>query len=156
MWTMFKKLLLHIIIAPWSLSKVACVINEAPEAKSKKMWMYAVPSFVLFFLFILFHALNYAVTGFWAIGWFWYFGFCSYMAAIRFKVREIVGIHGNAIEDFLASVLLYPSVSLQLEETSKNILFIQPPGLHATAEPDTSSLHFIDNVGKTNNGFESE
>ena len=156
MWTMFKKLLLHTIIAPWSLSKVACLINEAPDAKSRKMWIYAVPSFVLFFLFIIFHALNYAVAGFWAIGWFWYFGFCSYMAAIRFKVREIVGIHGNAIEDFLASVLLYPSVSLQLEETSKNILFIQPPRHDTINDLEISSDYFIHNVGKTNLEFVNE
>ena len=153
---MFKKLLVHIVIAPWSLSKVACGISEASETRRRKLWIYAIPSFILFFLFVLFHILNFAVSGFWAIGWFWYFCFCSYMAAIRFKIREIVGIHGNAIEDFVSSVFMYPSVSMQLEETCKNILFIQPLRDTNTEHTDISSPHVIENVGKTNMGFENE
>ena len=39
------------------------------------------------------------------------------MAMVRMEVREKLGISGNILEDFLASVLLYPGVIVQMEWT---------------------------------------
>ena len=151
--TLFKKFLLHVVIAPWSLAKIACKINERNEGGKTTIWWYAVPSFLLFFLFILFHIINIGISGFWAIGWFWYFCFCSYLAAIRLKIREIVGIHGSAIEDFLSCVLLYPSASLQIEETFKNVIFIQSP-INTNIQEISGPTDYPQ--GKTNEGFQEE
>ena len=51
-----------------------------------KIWKYAITPVVLFSLFILFHFLQLAFEGAWAIAWFWYLGFATYIAAVRIQV----------------------------------------------------------------------
>ena len=145
-----KKFLLHIFIAPWSVSKIACKIKERKLGRRISIWWYAVPSVMLFSLFILFHILDLVIDGFWAMGWFLYFCFCCYVAAIRFKIREIVGIHGSGIEDFLSCVLLYPSVSVQIEETFKNIIFIEST---RKTNIENDQICMDDFLGKRNEGY---
>ena len=167
--SLFRKLLMHIFVAPWSMAKVACSINETPEdsASTKRVWLYAIPPITTFSLFIICHIVQFTgIEGLWAVAWFWYFGFSACLAGIRCKVRGVVGINGNMVEDFLVSTFLYPSVSLQLEETMESIFIVEETkqsyrgnltimdGAPASAIAGTRA--YEDNVSSTNHGFEEE
>ena len=77
---------------------------------------------ILFFhLETLFHLIEIAVPGCWAIAWFFYLCFACQVTAVRIKTREIYDIIGNASEDFFASMILYPNVATQLDLTTKDL-----------------------------------
>ena len=119
---LFGKLILNIFIAPLTIAKVSARVYGKTAEKRRKWWPYAIPSFGLFFLFILFHILEVvAIEGCWAIAWFWYLGFVCQITAVRIKTREIYGILGNASEDFFAAMVLYPNVAMQLDLTTEDL-----------------------------------
>ena len=62
------------------------------------------------------------VSGAWVIGLFSYFCFCGCMAVIRKGTRNKLEIDGSIIEDFVVSVMLYPSVAVQLEIATANLM----------------------------------
>ena len=43
-----------------------------------------------------------------------YFGFVAYCTSIRAEVRQQSSINGNMVEDFFASLFMYPCVAVQL------------------------------------------
>jgi hypothetical protein len=45
------------------------------DDKKRKAWLHAVATVPFFVLAILFHLLELAANGCWAIGWFWYLSF---------------------------------------------------------------------------------
>ena len=45
-----------------------------------------------------------------------YFGFVAYCTSIRAEVRQQFSINGNMVEDFFASLFMYPCVAVQLYE----------------------------------------
>ena len=57
------------------------------------------------------------IKGAWVIGLFSYFCFCGCIAILRRDVRDKLGIVGSIIEDFVVTVVIYPSVAVQLETT---------------------------------------
>lgn len=62
------------------------------------------------------------VSGAWVIGLFSYFCFCGCMAVIRKETRNKLKIEGSIIEDFVVSVMLYPSVAVQLEVATATLM----------------------------------
>ena len=58
-------------------------------------------------------------NGCWAIALFFYLSFATCMASVRIQCREKFEINGNPLEDFFASLFLYPNVVLQLDLTTK-------------------------------------
>jgi hypothetical protein len=113
---LFIKYIINIFMAPLTVAKASARLNG-----STKVWAYAIPSVLTFSLFILCHLLDLAYSGCWAIAWFFYCCFATYLTAIRITCRERFNICGNPFEDFFASLFLYPNVALQLDETTKEL-----------------------------------
>ena len=55
------------------------------------------------------------------IGLLTYLLFCGCVALIRTKTRDLLKIEGTIIEDLMVSVLIYPSVVVQLEMTTQGL-----------------------------------
>ena len=105
---LFLQFVANIFIAPYTVAIVGARLNN-----SKKIWAFCIPACGMFGLFILCHILEAAVTGMWAIAWFFFLGFVTMMTAYRIEIRERYGINGNAAEDFFASCF-YPACALQV------------------------------------------
>jgi hypothetical protein len=85
------------------------------------VWAYAIPLWTLYALVLLFHLLQLAFDGGWAIAWFFYLCLAVAMTAARINIRELFGIEGNPVEDFFACMLLMPCAALQMEITVGDI-----------------------------------
>ena len=48
------------------------------------------------------------------IGWTSYIAFCFILAGVRGQTRVAWGIPGNILQDFFASLFMYPNVVVQL------------------------------------------
>ena len=115
---LFTKLILNIFIAPITIAKVSArVLGETPE-KRQRWWPYGIFSVGLFTLWIGLHIVNIWVPGVWAIAWFFYMFFVCQITSVRLRTRELYGITGNGSEDLFASMILYPFVATQLDETT--------------------------------------
>ena len=106
-----------IFVAPIPLSKVAAVVYSPSTEKPKSALPHLTIFGGLFISSIFFFALQILFDGSWAIGLFLYICFCCYIARLRMVARKKLYIPGHAIEDFLCSIILYPSVIMQLEMT---------------------------------------
>ena len=104
-------------LAPIPLSKVAASIYSETTEKPKSALPYLTIFGGLFVSSIFFFVLQILLDGSWAIGLFLYLCFCCYIARLRMMSRKKLLITGHPIEDFLCSILLYPSVTMQLEMT---------------------------------------
>ena len=104
-------------LAPITLSKVAASIYSETTEKPKSALPYLTIFGGLFVSSIFFFVLQILLDGSWAIGLFLYLCFCCYTARLRTMTRKKLFIAGHSIEDFLCSILLYPSVTMQLEMT---------------------------------------
>ena len=118
---LFGRFVFNIPFAPLTLTKIGSRIYNVPFRKRGFYCLYTMLFFALFFLSIVLCALEVVVSGIWVIGLFVYLCFCSCMAVIRRKTREKMNIEGSIIEDFVVSVILYPSVAVQLEMTTDNL-----------------------------------
>ena len=61
------------------------------------------------------------IEGVWVIGLFSYLLFCGCVALIRTKTRYLLKIEGSIIEDLMVSMLIYPSVVVQLDMTTQKL-----------------------------------
>ena len=104
-------------LAPIPLSKLAASIYSETTEKPKSALPYLTIFGGLFVSSIFFFVLQTLLDGSWAIGLFLYLCFCCYIARLRMMARKKLLITGHPIEDFLCSILLYPSVTMQLEMT---------------------------------------
>ena len=108
--------LLTIFIAPIKLAKIAGKVYLT-GAEVSRWWAYGTLYIPLFSLSIIFGVLQITYSWSWAIAFFLYLTFCGCTAVLRMEVRDKFGISGNILEDFLASVFLYPGVIIQMEWT---------------------------------------
>jgi len=116
---LFGKFIFNIPFAPLTVTKVGSKIYNI-----RKRHVYCLSTMFLFGLFIMsivLCVLEFVISGMWAIGLFVYLCFCACMAVVRGKIRDRLRIEGSIIEDFLVSVILYPSVAVQLEVTMDNL-----------------------------------
>ena len=118
---LFGKLLFNIPFAPFTLTKIGRRIYNTPLQKRRYYFLSAIFFFSLFILPIVLCALETIVSGIWVTGLFLYLNFCGCMAVFRRKTRDKIGIEGSIIEDFVVSVLFYPSVAVQLELTTEDL-----------------------------------
>ena len=118
---LFGRFVFNIPFAPLTLTKVGHRVYNRSARKREFYCLYAMFFFTLFILSIVLCALELVVNGIWVIGMFVYLCFCGCMAIIRRKTRDKMGIEGSIIEDFAVSVILYPSVAVQLEMTTDNL-----------------------------------
>ena len=109
---------MNIILAPLTLANVAThIYTKTNGQKDLRFWIFLVFYSVVFVLTISFSVLQIIFPWAWAIGFVGHliFGCCT--AVIRKRIREELNIQGHIIEDFVASILLYPSVVLQMKMT---------------------------------------
>ena len=118
---MFGGFILNIFAAPIKLAKIAGKVYLTDEDGGSKWWAYATMYIPLFALVVVFSVLQVTYSWSWAVAFFLYLTFCGCTAAVRMQTREMFGIRGHILEDFLASVFLYPSVIVQLEWTLKKL-----------------------------------
>ena len=114
---LFGRFIQAVIMAPIMLSKIAAKLNSQSPEKSNKTWRYLIIFGGLYIGTILFLSLQIILDGCWAIGLFSYVCFCGCTAKLRMNARNILGIPGHPVEDFVCSLILYPSVAMQLEMT---------------------------------------
>ena len=118
---LFGKFLLNIPFAPITLTRVASRVYQK-ALRRRTMYCLCLTSFcTLFVLSITLCSLEIVVNGMWTIGLFTYICFCGCMAAVRGKTRDILGIEGNLVEDFVISLVFYPCVAVQLEMAMKDL-----------------------------------
>ena len=115
--------MLNIILAPLTLANVAThIYTKTNGQKDLRFGIYLVFFTVIFVLTISFYFLQIIFPWAWAIGFVGHliFGCCT--AVIRKSTREELNIQGHIIEDLVASILMYPSVVLQMKITlDKNL-----------------------------------
>ena len=119
--SLFLKWILNIFIAPITIAKVSARVYGKTAEQRRKWWPFAIPTVALFSLFIMFHLIELAIPGCWAIAWFFYLCFTCQITAVRIRTRDIYGIIGNPSEDFFSALILYPNVATQLDLTTENL-----------------------------------
>ena len=77
---------------------------------------YTILLFSLFYSAILLSILELVVPNLGYVGLTIYFAFVAFCSKIRFNVRQRYNINGNLVEDFCASLFMYPCVAVQLYE----------------------------------------
>ena len=118
---LFGRFVFNIPFAPFTLAKVGSRIYKSFRRRHHYC-VYTLLFFTLFILSILLCIMEVLVSGAWVIGLFSYFCFCGCMAVIRKGTRNKLEIEGSIIEDFVVSVMLYPSVAVQLEIATANLM----------------------------------
>ena len=112
---LFGVFMLNIFIAPITISKVAGNIYKT-TSNNRNFTSFHLLLPLLFGSFLTFAALQPFKEWAWAIALFMYLGFCGCIATIRMDAREKWNISGHFVEDFASTLLLYPSVAVQLEK----------------------------------------
>jgi len=79
----------------------------------------AVVGYLFWTLWITLQIVETQYAGCYAISWVFYFAFSALVANARGSMRDHLEINGNPIEDFFASMFLYPSVAVQLETATE-------------------------------------
>ncbi|XP_063676898.1 uncharacterized protein LOC134813142 [Bolinopsis microptera] len=108
LWCNFAK---YIFMTPLVLYKT----NMRQGGQKTGSTMVAIAASVLWLSWITLHIVEIEVPGSYAIAWIFYIGFVTLVASFRSSVRAEYDINGNPLEDFFATLLVYPSVAIQLE-----------------------------------------
>ena len=107
--------LINIFIAPITISKVAGIIYKTTSSRRKFTSFFLILP-ILFGSFATFCILQcFGFTWAWTIALFMYLSFCGCVASIRSHARQKYQISGHFVEDFASTLLLYPSVAVQLQ-----------------------------------------
>ena len=110
----------NIITAPYT---VAVAVSRARgSSRNRPSYQTLIPLAVFLFLAVLLQVLDLAAKGVFVFALVFYIMFCAGVSISRGEVRRLLEIDGHPLEDFLLSLILYPSVSLQLELTTKRFL----------------------------------
>ena len=119
---LFGAFALNIFIAPLTLSKVAGYIYNTSKDTTRKFTTFHVTLPLLFIGFVTFSVLHCKYEWAWAIAFLMYASFCGCVATIRMNARKKLNISGHVIEDIASSLILYPSVAVQLNMLLENTL----------------------------------
>lgn len=119
---LFGSFIRNIFTAPITLSKVSSHIYSTSTGTSRKCTVFHAMFPFFFITFIIFSFLQYQFDWAWAIALFMYVCFCGCVTAVRTNAREKLKISGHVVEDFACSLVMYPSVAIQLEMALDNTL----------------------------------
>ncbi|KAL5263770.1 hypothetical protein ACHWQZ_G004986 [Mnemiopsis leidyi] len=108
LWIQFGK---NIFMTP----KVLYDTNMRQGGQKTGSTILAISASLLWLLWIILHIVEIVVPGCYAIAWICYIGFATIITGFRASVRSEFDINGNPVEDFFASLIMYPSVAIQLE-----------------------------------------
>ena len=118
---LFAKFLFNVPFASYTMAKVSNKIYN-PYGGHYKFCLYTFMFFALFLISIVLFCLEFVFSNVWVIGLFSYLCFCACLTTLRKATREHLKIGGSVVEDFVVSLLLYPCVAVQLEETMENLI----------------------------------
>lgn len=110
---LFMAFVRNILIAPFTLAKVAGRLH----GKSAFWPTFVALSLLLSFSIILnlCQSLIFKLDGAWSLAIVVYVIFSFLTGTLRGQVRDRMDISGSSVEDFLLSLILYPSVALQVD-----------------------------------------
>ena len=117
---LFGRFLFNIPFASFTMAKVGQRVYTSFRIR-KYYCLYTTCYFTLFFSSVVMYATEIWIKGAWVIGLFLYFSFCGCLAVLRKDLRDKLEINGSIIEDFFVSVIIYPSVAVQLETEIANL-----------------------------------
>lgn len=118
--TLFGRLLFNIPFAPFTVAKVGTKVYKSLRTR-KYYYLYLFLLVSLLIVSIIMGVLGIFIEGVWVIGLFSYLLFCGCVALIRTKTRYLLKIEGSIIEDLMVSMLIYPSVVVQLDMTTQKL-----------------------------------
>jgi len=119
--TLFVKFLVNIFSAPYSMAKTYRLLHG-----SAYFLPIIIVGYTLLSLSVIFQILQIVISGAWALGLVLYVVFAFMMGVVRSGARDKLGIPGSPLEDFCVSLLLYPSVALQMVTTMENTRNVTP------------------------------
>ena len=118
---LFAKFLFNVPFASYTMAKVSNKIYN-PYGGHYKFCLYSITFFALFLISTVLFCLEFVFSNVWVIGLFSYLCFCTCLTTLRNATRHHLKIEGSVIEDFVVSILLYPCVAVQLEETIDTLM----------------------------------
>ena len=118
--TLFGRLLFNIPFAPLTMATVGTKVYKLLRTR-KYYYLYLFLLVSLLIVSVVMGVLGIFIKGVWVIGLFSYVLFCGCVSLIRTKTRDLLMIEGSIIEDLMVSVLIYPSVVVQLEMTTQGL-----------------------------------
>ena len=91
-------------------------LGYATKKLSKRSSVHTIVIALFHYSAIILMILELIVPNLFYVGLTVYLGFVVYCTSIRLEIRQQFKINGNIVEDFLASLLMYPCVAVQLFE----------------------------------------
>ena len=118
--TLVGAVLFNIPFAPFTVAKVGTKVYKSLRTR-KYYYLYLFLLVSLLIVSMIMVVLGVFIEGVWVIGLSSYLLFCGCVALIRTKTREMLKIEGSIIEDLMVSVMIYPSVVVQLDMTTEGL-----------------------------------
>ena len=109
----------NILAAPFT---VAVSVSKVRGSSNSPSLPTLIPLALLLLLAVLLQVLELAAKGVFVFAWVFYIMFCAGVSISRGEFRRHLDIDGHPLEDFLLSLILYPSVAVQMDLTTKRIL----------------------------------
>jgi len=115
------KFLMNIVMAPYSAAECSKLVYGSSYFVPTLLFLSVTPSLAITLL-----SLQTVFDGSWALGVVCYIVFTFAISIIRQGAREKLNIPGSPLEDFFLSVILYPSVVVQMQETLNYSVNVTP------------------------------
>ncbi len=77
------------------------------------VWVYSLPYFGCIAFFAAFQLMDIHYDGVATIGWDFFVTYVLIITIVRKKIRSILSLNGNILEDFMSCLLLYPNAITQ-------------------------------------------
>jgi len=111
---LFLRFLANLLLAPLTVAKTSSRVISPSS-----FWPVLISLSFFLLMFIFLHILQIIVDGAWALAWCAFIAFSSGVSIVRSRTRNHLDIPGHSLEDFCLSLLLYPSVTMQMELSTR-------------------------------------
>ena len=118
---LFMSFCFNILAAPFTVAVAVSRVKGSSSSNSPSLPTF-IPLALLLVLAVLLQVLELAAEGVVVFALVFYIMFCAGVSITRGEVRRHLDIDGHPLEDFLLSLILYPSVAVQMDLTTKRIL----------------------------------
>ena len=115
---LFISFCFNIFTAPYTVAVAVARLRDS----NRPSLLTLIPLGLLLLLAVLLQVLQLAVEGVFVFALVFYIMFCAGVSISRAEVRRHLDIGGHPLEDFLLSLILYPSVALQMDISTKSFL----------------------------------
>ena len=129
---LFISFCFNIFAAPHTVAMAMFRVRNPDSTKNRPSLTTLIPLALFLLLAVLLQVLQLAVEGVFVFALVFYIMFCAGVSISRGEVRRHLEIEGHPLEDFLLSLILYPSVALQMDISTKSLLETKRPVLNGT------------------------